>query len=53
MKLGSRGVRLVEPDDAWHWSAFNVEAVDTTAAGDAFNGALAVALAEKHDLERR
>jgi ribokinase len=51
VKLGSRGVRLVEPHDAWHWSAFNVKAVDTTAAGDAFNGALAVALAEKHSVE--
>ena len=32
--------------------AFPVEAVDTVAAGDAFNGALAVALAEGMELER-
>lgn len=51
VKLGARGVRLVEPQDAWHWSAFNVKAVDTTAAGDAFNGAFAVALAEKQTVE--
>ena len=51
VKLGSRGVRLIEPNDAWHWSAFNVKPVDTTAAGDAFNGAFAVALAEKHTVE--
>ena len=30
--------------------AFRVEAVDTTAAGDVFNGALAVALAEERPL---
>ena len=33
-------------------TAFPVEAVDTVAAGDAFNGALAVALAEGRSLER-
>ena len=35
-----------------HQTAFPVEAVDTVAAGDAFNGALAVALAEGMDLKR-
>ena len=33
-------------------TAFPVEAVDTVAAGDAFNGALAVALAEGQSLQR-
>ncbi len=35
-----------------HQTAFPVEAVDTVAAGDAFNGALAVCLAEGRSLER-
>ena len=35
-----------------HQTAFPVEAVDTVAAGDAFNGALAVCLAEGRTLER-
>lgn len=48
--LGANGARLVTDDLDKHLPAFEVTAVDTTAAGDAFNGALAVALAEGRTL---
>jgi ribokinase len=51
-KLGARGARLITADGATQWPARSVTPVDTTAAGDAFNGAFAVALSEGADLDR-
>lgn len=50
-KVGSNGAWLIEHNKVQHFPAFRVPVVDTTAAGDAFNGALAVAIAEGFDLE--
>ena len=48
--LGSRGVYVAEGNRRERVPAFSVGPVDATAAGDVFNGALAVALAERGDL---
>jgi ribokinase len=48
--LGHNGTRVITDGMDKHFPAFEVTAVDTTAAGDAFNGALAVALAEGKSL---
>lgn len=52
MTLGKRGAMLATSADKIIVSGFEVQAVDTTAAGDAFNGGLATALARGDDLER-
>jgi ribokinase len=44
--LGANGARIITHEMDRHLPAYEITAVDTTAAGDAFNGALAVALAE-------
>jgi ribokinase len=50
LTLGARGALVATSDSAQIVSGFKVKAVDTTGAGDVFNGALAVALAEEQSL---
>lgn len=50
--LGSKGAYVLTADFSGLIAAPQVTAVDTTAAGDCFNGALAVALAEEMPLEQ-
>ena len=49
--LGSKGALIYCDGKSEIVPAWKVEAVDTTAAGDVFNGALAVALSEWRDLK--
>jgi ribokinase len=49
--LGEQGIMIASAEGTRHLPALVVQAVDTTAAGDAFNGALAVARAEGHDMD--
>jgi len=51
LKLGDRGCLLLNDAGSRHFPAFPVEVRDTTAAGDTFNAALAVRLAEGKPIE--
>lgn len=50
VKLGAQGVFCGTEEETFFVPAFSVQAIDTVAAGDAFNGGLAAALAEGRSL---
>ncbi|MEM6425898.1 MAG: ribokinase [Cyanobacteria bacterium P01_D01_bin.128] len=50
VKLGAQGCLCSSPDATFFLPAYSVKAVDTVAAGDAFNGGLAAALGEGKNL---
>ena len=52
IKLGAQGAYFANNEVHGMVSPFDVAAVDSVAAGDAFNGALAVSLAEGKNLEK-
>lgn len=51
IKMGSKGAFLHEGEETHYRPAIPVKAVDSTAAGDAFNGAFSVALSQGRTLK--
>lgn len=51
LTMGAKGVVVVTDENAHHIPAFDVTAVNTVGAGDAFNGGLAAALVQEHPID--
>ncbi len=51
IKAGAQGAYVIDDSGVRHVEGFSVKAVDTTAAGDAFNAGLAYSLGEGNDIE--
>ena len=49
--LGSKGSLYINKDKSMFKKSYKVEAVDTTAAGDSYTGALSVAFSKNEDIE--
>lgn len=49
--LGSKGSLYIDKDNVKLKKSYKVEAIDTTAAGDSYTGALAVAFAKNKDID--
>lgn len=51
-KSGSNGAYLINEDGHKHFEGFKVKAIDTIAAGDAFNAGLAYAIAQDYNIDK-
>jgi ribokinase len=52
MKLGQKGCLVMDKNDEFHVPAFNVETIDTTGAGDAYNAGFLAGHLKGWDLKR-
>jgi ribokinase len=52
VKMGEQGVVAASETETWQEPGFPVSAVDTTAAGDSFNGALAAEMSRGESLKK-